>query len=57
MHLSQKLACLVYLNLKIVFPNTFPHILFVIFRVVAAAQLVMVKLGDTFLYKRWSIWE
>ena len=26
MHVTQKPACLAYLNLNIVFPNTFPHI-------------------------------
>ena len=33
------------------------RILFTNFRVVAAAQLIMVKVRDIFLYEHWIIWE
>ena len=42
---------------KKVFLNTFARILFINFRVVAATQLIMVNLRDTFLYEPRSIWE
>ena len=53
---SQKPVYLVYLNLRTVFQNTFPRILFINFRIVAATQLIMVKLRDIFLYEHRRIW-
>ena len=57
LHFSEKPVYLAYLNSKRVFLNTFACILFINFRVVAAVQLIMVKLRDTFLNERRSIWE
>ena len=45
------------LHLKTVFPTILTHILFINFCVVVATQLIMVKLRDTFLYQRRSIWQ
>ena len=57
MHFSQKHVHLAYLNSKTVFLTTFARILFINFRVVAATQLIIVNLRDTFLYERRSICE
>ena len=54
---QSKPVYLTHLNSKRVFLNTFARILFIKFHVVAVAQFIMVKLRDTFLYERRSIWE
>ena len=57
LYFSSKPVYLAYLNSKAIFLNTFVHISFIDFRIVAARQRIMVKLRDTFLYERQSIWE
>ena len=55
MHFNKKPIYLANLNSKTVFLNTFPCILFTNFCVVAAMQLIVVKLKDIFLYEHQSI--
>lgn len=45
------------LDVKTVLPDTLPCTIFINFRLVATAQLIMVKLRDDFLYERWRIWK